>query len=71
MSPLLDRRAVCLFLLLFGVVTSHPAWAITVRTVGPFDVVFHGNGDTYTDSNSIPYTGAKNWTTTEMDDVRP
>ena len=37
-------------------------------TVGPFDVTFYNSGDSYFDG-STTYTGAKNWTPTEMDDI--
>ncbi|HEY4759285.1 MAG TPA: autotransporter-associated beta strand repeat-containing protein [Thermoguttaceae bacterium] len=46
-----------------------PAGAVTVHTYGPFDVSFYNNSETYTDYWGQSYTGTKNWTTTEMDDV--
>jgi autotransporter-associated beta strand protein len=59
---------VCLFLSLFSFFIITPAGAVTVRTCGPFDVTFYGLNETYTQDGTV-YTGTKNWTAAEMDDV--
>jgi autotransporter-associated beta strand protein len=56
-------------LVLFSSLTIYSASAVTVRTYGSFDVTFYNNGESYTDNWGTPYTGTKNWTSAEMDDV--
>lgn len=59
---------ICFIALICWCAAISTSWAVTVRTCGPFDVSFYGSGDSYTDFGTT-YTGSKNWTTTEMDDV--
>ncbi len=54
--------------ILFCFAIIQPALAVTVHSYGPFDVSFFDNGETYNIAGTN-YTGSKNWTATEMDDV--
>ncbi len=64
----LNRLVVSVFLALFCYFIITPAGAFTVRSCGPIDVTFYGLNENYTESGTV-YTGTKNWSTTEMDDV--
>jgi autotransporter-associated beta strand protein len=68
-TPPAIRLAVCLLLILSVLAATEPALAVTIHSYGPFDVSFYNSGESYTDTSNNVYTGTKNWTATEMDDV--